>query len=114
LEYAKVEIKLKFCEMGVLGELLLKVSQVLAEATHPMPVSVESYLPSYTGKVTGTWTGMEDVLEARQGASFKQDYDTQGYDFDIPQAAAAQEFYDEFDAVPESSREKSHPPEFIP
>ena len=61
-----------------------------------------------------TLTDMEDVLGPNQGASLKQTYDPQAFDFDIPQAAAAQEYYDDFDAVPESSRNKSYPPEVIP
>jgi hypothetical protein len=91
------------------------VSQLLPTASKPIvSAREESYLSSNTGKVTSTLTDMEDVLGPNQGASLKQNYDPQACDFDIPQAAAAQEFYDEFDAVPESSREKSHPPEFIP
>jgi hypothetical protein len=91
------------------------VSQLLQTTTNPIAAArEESYLSSNTGKVTSTLTDMEDVLGPNQGASLKQNYDPQACDFDIPQAAAAQVYYDEFDAVPESSREKSYPPEVIP
>ena len=91
------------------------MSQLLPTATNPIAaVREESYLSSNTGYVMRTLTDMEDVLGPNQGASLKQNYVPQACDFDIPQAAVSQVYYDDLDAVPESSREKSRPPELIP
>ena len=46
--------------------------------------------------------------------SCSEDYSLQVPDFEIPQADAAQEYYDAFENVPESTREKPNPSTVMP
>ena len=95
-----------------------KVAQTTSQTSASeltVPSNQVSQVPTEEGMITDVTRKDLDVCqEPGSTLSCSDDYGLQVPDFEIPQADAAQEYYDAFEDVPESTREKPNPSTVMP